>query len=54
VSFGDLAAQDQAYAGAAGLGGEERDEKIRRVGEAGAFVLAIGKANGAPRPTRCK
>ena len=38
VGFGDLAAEDQADAGAVWLGGEEGDEEIGGVGDAGAVV----------------
>ena len=39
VAFGDLAAERKADAGAAGFGGEEGDEQVGRIREAGAFVL---------------
>jgi len=38
VGFGDLAAEDQADSLASRLGGEERDEEVRGVGNTGAFV----------------
>ncbi len=38
MGFGDLAAQDEADAAAAVLGGKEWHEKIVTVEEAGAFV----------------
>src|SRR5262245_2157933 len=39
VGLGDLTAERQADAGAGRLGGEERDEQVRRVGQPGPFVL---------------
>ena len=39
VGFGDLAAQDQADAGAAGFRGEEGHKQVVGVGEAWAVVL---------------
>jgi hypothetical protein len=39
VSFGDLAAESESDARAAGLGGEERNEEVGWIGDAGAIVL---------------
>jgi len=39
VGVGDLAAQRQAYTRSAGLGGEKRDEQIRRAREPRPFVI---------------
>ena len=38
MGFGDLAAEDEADAGAAAFGSEEGDEQVGGIGEAGAFV----------------
>jgi hypothetical protein len=39
VGLRDLAAEDQADAGAAGLRGEERHEQVGRIGQPGPFVV---------------
>src|SRR5262245_23797220 len=41
VRFGDLPAQHQSDAGAAGFGGEERHEQIGSAGQTGAFIPDI-------------
>src|SRR5262245_66321365 len=56
VCFCDLAAQGEADAAAVRLGGEERDEEVRCIGQAGPFIahphrdLAVvpGPADGYP------
>lgn len=50
MSFGDLPAEDQADAGAPGLGGEKRNKQVCGIGNAGTFIehgqIEIGIAAG--------
>jgi hypothetical protein len=55
VVFGDLAAEDEADAGAFGLRGEKRHEEIGRLRDAGAVVFdedfyGVGGAGGEAAP----
>ena len=45
--FGDLAAEEEPDARAAGLGGEERNEQIRGIGEAAPIVFDADLNRGA-------